>query len=242
MQAVILVGGKGERLRPFTENIPKPMVEVAGIPFLEHLINLLKANGIIKFLFLTGYRGDIIKNYFGNGSRWDVEIDYSFEDKPLGTGGALKLAREKLNDEFYLLFGDSYLPIDYKKIAAKFEKDNSKVILAVYDNTENTGVPFNIMLDNNREIVSVYKKAKDNPPSFNYCDAGVLIVNKNVLGLISDKIPVSFEEEVYPRLIEDNNLGYYISESRFYDIGTVKRLEAFEQYILNVHLYLKADF
>lgn len=233
MQAVILVGGKGERLRPFTDNIPKPMVEVTGIPFLEHLIMLLKANGINKFLFLAGYLGNIIKDYFGNGEKWDIEINYSFEDEPLGTGGALKLAREQLYDEFFLLFGDSYLSINYGRMASDFKKDNKKVMLAVYDNADNTDVPFNIMLDKSRKTVAVYRKAKDNPPSFNYCDAGVLIVKRDVVELIGNSTPVSFEEEIYPRLIADKELGYYISECRFYDIGTIDRLKKFERYILS---------
>lgn len=233
MQAVILVGGKGERLKPFTDNIPKPMVEVAGLPFLAHLINLLKANGLSNFLFLTGYRGDIIKDHFGTGSKWKIEIDYSFEDRPLGTGGALKFAKEKLDKEFFLLFGDSYLPINYKQMISDFKKDNKKVMLAIYDNADNTDVPFNIMLDKSRKLVSAYRKAKNNPPDFNYCDAGVLIVNKGVVDLVGDSTPVSFEEKIYPHLIGKKELGYYISECRFYDIGTVERLKVFERYFLN---------
>ena len=239
MQVVILVGGKGERLRPLTDNIPKPMVEVADKPFLEHLIILLKNNGINKVLFLAGYLGDVIKDYFGNGSKWDMNIEYSFEDKPMGTGGALRLAKEMIDEEFFLLFGDSYLPIDYRRMASEFMRGTEKVMLSVYDNKEDTNVPFNIILDKGANVVADYRKAKDNPPDFNYCDAGVLIVRKSVINLINENKPVSLEEVIYPRMIAENQLGFYISEDRFYDIGTVERLVKFEQYILKDHDYYK---
>ena len=232
MQAVILLGGKGERLKPLTDSVPKPMVKVAGKPFLEHLVLLLRKNGLKKLLFLAGYLGHVIKDYFGNGSKWNVEIDYSFEDKPIGTGGALSLAKEKLNETFFVLFGDSYLPINYKQMVSKYINNRKKIMLAVYDNADDTDVPFNIRLDKGKKVVAIYKKGKNNPPAFNYCDAGVLIVNKSAVELIGDKTPISFEELVYPRLISEKELGYYIAKCRFYDIGTIERLKTFEEYIL----------
>lgn len=230
-QAAILVGGRGERLRPLTDNIPKPMVEVSGKPFLEHLILLLKENGITSLLFLAGYLGNKIKDYFGDGSTWNVKIDYSFEEKPIGTGGAIRLAKDKLERQFFLLFGDSYLPINYNKMANEFKKSKKKAMLAVYDNADNTDVPFNIMVDKSKGLIQVYNKRKDNPPGFNYCDAGVIIVDKQVVSLIEEGEFVSFEESIYPHLITKDELGYYKAEYRFYDIGTIQRLKVFEQYI-----------
>ena len=230
-QAVILVGGRGERLMPLTNNIPKPMVAVAGKPFLEYLILLLKENGIRKILLLTGYLGNKIKDYFDKGCRWGIEIDYSFEENPLGTGGAVRLARDKLESDFFLLFGDSYLPISYNCMAKEYKKNKKQALLAIYDNSENTDVPFNVMIDKNKKVVTVYNKKKDNPSSFNYCDAGVIAVNREVVDLIEEKEFTSFEEAIYPRLIEQGELGYYIAEKRFYDIGTIQRLKVFERYI-----------
>lgn len=231
-QAAILVGGKGERIRPLTDNNPKPMVEACGKPFLEYLVVLLKGNGIRKLLFLTGYLGYKIKAYFGDGSKWGVKIDYSLEEKPIGTGGALKLAKDKLENEFFLLFGDSYLPINYIKMANEYANSRKKAMLAIYDNKEDTGVPFNIAVDNSKKIISVYNKGKGNLQSFNYCDAGVVMVNKKVVNLIGGKTPISFEEIIYPELIAKGELSYYIAENRFYDMGTIERLKDFEKYIL----------
>lgn len=231
-QAVILVGGRGERLRPLTDDIPKPMVAVAGKPFLEHLILLLRENGIRKILLLTGYLGNKIKDYFDNGHKYGIEIDYSFEENPLGTGGAVRLAKDKLEEYFFLLFGDSYLPMDYNRMADKYIESKKKAMLTIYDNSDDTDVPFNIKVDKGEKKVSLYNKRKDNPPEFNYCDAGVIALNRQVIDLIKEKMPISFEEAIYPRLITEGELGYYVAESRFYDIGTIERLKIFEQYIL----------
>lgn len=230
-QAVVLVGGRGERLRPLTDSIPKPMIPVCAKPFLEHLIILLKDNGIKRFLFLTGYLGDKIKSYFNEGNKWGVRIDYSFEKKPLGTGGALRVAGDKLEDKFFLLFGDSYLPIDYKEMSDCFVVSKKKVILTVYDNFDDTGVPFNVRLDKARGVVAAYNKRKNNPKNFDYCDAGVIAVDKEVVRSIKNKNPISFEESIYPLLIKEGELGYYVAKNRFYDIGTIERLKLFERYI-----------
>jgi NDP-sugar pyrophosphorylase family protein len=181
---------------------------------------------------LVGYLGDKIKNYFNDGYKWGISIDYSFEEEPLGTGGALRLAEDKLDKKFFLLFGDSYLPIDYKEMSNCFVVSKNKVILAVYDNFDNSGVSFNIRLDKTRRVVTTYNKRKDNPKNFNYCDAGVIAVEKEVVRLIKNKNPISFEESIYPFLIKEGDLGYYVAQTRFYDIGTIERLKLFERYIL----------
>jgi len=231
-QAVILVGGRGERLKPLTENIPKPMVPVCGKPFLEYLVLLLKKNGIKEFLFLAGYLGEKIENYFKDGRKWGVKIEYSFETTPLGTGGAIRLAKERLDKNFFLLFGDSYLPIDYREMACEFLNSGKPASLAVYDNRDDTDVPFNVKLNKDKKVVAAYNKRKDNPVDFNYCDAGVIAVSKNAIDMIGDETPVSFEEAIYPRMIADGNLEYYTAKDRFYDIGTKDRLKIFESYIL----------
>lgn len=233
-QAAILLGGKGERLKPFTDNTPKPMIKACGKPFLEYLVVFLKGNGIRKLLFLVGYLGDKIKAYFGDGSKWGVEIDYSFEEKFMGTGGALQLAKNKLENEFFLLFGDSYLPIDYKKIAYQYSRSKKMAMLAIYDNKEDTKVPFNLAVGKSKKIITYYNKKEANFHGLNYCDAGVVVVSKEVLNLIGEKTPISFEEAIYPALIAKGELGYYIAENRFYDIGTFERLRDFKKYIVGV--------
>src|SRR5579859_7545835 len=109
MQAVILAGGLGTRLWPLTKVVPKPMVQVAGVPYLEHQLHLLKKQHISDIVILNGYLGDQIEEYFGDGVWQDVSIRYSRELQPLGTGGALREASPLLAATFVLIYGDSYL-------------------------------------------------------------------------------------------------------------------------------------
>src|SRR5437879_6496433 len=119
-QAVILAGGLGTRMRPLTEQVPKPMLPVNGKPFLEHQIRLLESRGFLRVLLLVGYLGEQIEEYFA----LDSHIDYSYESSPLGTGGALKNAAAKLDSKFVVLNGDTYLDVDYGKFCADFERSD----------------------------------------------------------------------------------------------------------------------
>src|SRR2546426_1133852 len=112
MQAVILAGGLGTRLWPLTKEIPKPMAPVAGAPYLEHQLRYLAGQSIVEILLLTGYLGDQIENYFGDGAGFGLRIRYSREAAPIGTGGALRQALPLLSPEFLVIYGDSFLPIE----------------------------------------------------------------------------------------------------------------------------------
>src|SRR3989338_1997571 len=121
MQTVILAGGRGTRLSPITNMIPKPMVTVKDKPFLEYLLLMLKRNSLEKILLCVGYLGEKIEVYFGDGRRLGMEIKYSYEKEPLGTAGGLKLAENLLEEEFLVLYGDSYLDIDYSAFIYFFQ-------------------------------------------------------------------------------------------------------------------------
>src|SRR5580698_8258861 len=119
LPVAILAGGLATRLRPLTEKIPKLLVEVAGEPFFSHQIRLLKKAGLSRVVLCVGYLGEQVVALYGDGSKWGLRIDYSFDGpKLLGTGGALIRALPKLGDDFYVLYGDSYLPIDYRAVGA----------------------------------------------------------------------------------------------------------------------------
>ena len=114
-QAVLLVGGLGTRLRPITESVPKPMVEVEGKPFLEYKIESLKKYGIKKFILCVGYLGHLVEEYFGDGKRFGVDIAYSYErDELLGTAGAVKNAENLVSGDFIVSNGDTFLDIDFQ--------------------------------------------------------------------------------------------------------------------------------
>lgn len=221
MQAVILAGGKGTRLRPLTYQIPKPMVAIHGKPFLCHQLELIKSFGINNVILLIGYLGDQIEDYFGDGSSLGMEIVYSYEKSPLGTGGALKNAEDKLLDEFLLLNGDTYLPIDYDAFIKSFKEFDKIGTITAYDNSEEI-VPNNIAVGTSSEVISYNKKASE---EMTHVDSGAMIFKKDIIKLIPEGRTCSLEEEVFCELIKRNELVAFISKQRFYDMGSFKELE-----------------
>ncbi len=231
MQAVILAGGLGTRFRPLTLNTPKPMIQVMGKPYLEYQLQYLKSYNITDILFCVGYLGEKVQNYFGDGQSRDLSITYSFEEKPLGTGGALKNAGNHLDDCFYLIYGDSFLPINYSSIEGHFFEVDKAILMVLYNNREDTSVTNNVSLDN-RGMVTQYEK--DNSNSFlQYVDAGVLVLKKEILDSMPPEKEVSLEQEIFPDYIARQECAGYITRERFYDIGTPERLKQFENYLKN---------
>lgn len=230
MQAVILAGGLGTRLKPLTEQIPKVMVLTNGKPFLLHLLELLRSNGVNDTVLCTGYLGEQVKNVFGNGESLGIRIKYSEEKEGLlGTGGALKQAQSLLDEHFLVFNGDTYLPVDYREVARAFLKRDKKALMVVYDNRENTGVKNNVALDNDSMVVKYSKKSYNS--SLKYVDTGVLALRREVLNVIEDKFPVSLEKGLYPVLIQQKQLAAYITKQRFYDIGTPEQKTIFEKFL-----------
>jgi len=229
VQTVILAGGLGTRLRPVTGKLPKPMVPVLGRPFLEHQIEMLGRNGMNNILLLVGYLGEQVQEYFGSGRGWGVRISYSFEPEPMGTGGALRNAAALLDGAFLLVYGDSYLPIDYRDVAERFRASDADGLLVVYDNAEETSVPRNVLLGKNGRVLRYDKCSVD--PGLRHVEAGVLAFRREVVNLIPPGRKVSLEEEIFPQLIERGRLLGYATPQRFYDIGTPERLAAFEAFL-----------
>lgn len=228
MQAVILAGGLGTRLGDITKSIPKPMVPVAGKPYLERQLDELRRQGVTNIVLLTGYLGEQIEDHFGDGSRFALTIRYSRESTPQGTGGALRDAGSLLAAEFLLIYGDSYLPIDYPAIVQHLAVDRNAVgVAVVYDNRESTTVPNNIALDAAGYVV---RYAKDVPqtPDLAYVEAGVLAFRRGILDVLPGMGAVSLEKDAFPGLIATRRLLGFPTRQRFYDIGTPERLAAIE--------------
>jgi len=226
MQTVILAGGLGTRLRPLTEKTPKPMVEVGGRPFLEYIVRHLERQGFRRLLILISYLGEHVQQYFGDGRGWGVQIDYCRELTPLGTGGALRNALEKLDEEFLLLYGDSYLPIDYRRVVQVFRSSRSSALMVVYDNNlTDTGVKNNVAMDDDR-YVTQYDKVSSNP-GLKYVEAGALCFQRHVFQSLPGDQVISLEQSLFSRLIGKRELRGFITSQRFFDIGTPERLLEF---------------
>jgi NDP-sugar pyrophosphorylase family protein len=236
MQCVILAGGLGTRLWPLTTRVPKPMVSVAGIPFLEHLIRMLGEQNIRRFLLLTGYLGEQIEDYFGDGSAFGASITYSREPRPAGTGGALRHALELLDTSFLLLYGDSYLPIEYRPAAASLNDPRVAATVVVYgDTSEATSVPNNIAFGSDGFVIR-YLKGGGTAAGLTHLDAGAVVMRRSVVAdLVPGDAVISLESDVFPRLISQRRLYAFETKQRFYDIGTPERLRIIEEVLANGH-------
>jgi NDP-sugar pyrophosphorylase family protein len=231
MQAVILAGGLGTRLGPLTRKTPKSMVPVAGVPYLEHQLRLLARQSFRDVLLLTGYLGEQIESWFGNGGRLGLRLRYSRELQPLGTGGALRDGRRYLAETFLLLYGDSLLPIQYAAVARRLKDSAALGVIAVYrDPDGETAVRPNVALDRGG-LVTRYDKAASVGAALEYIEAGVSCFRREVLDLLPAAGPASFEQCCFPRLIDRRQLAAVPTPQRFYDIGTPERLLAIEKYL-----------
>lgn len=229
MQAVILAGGLGTRLGNITKSIPKPMVPIAGRPYLEYQLEFLRQQGLTDILLLVGYLGEQIEDYFGDGSRFGLTIRYCQEATPQGTGGALRDAGSLLADRFLLLYGDSFLPVNYAAVICELDRDAAAVgVAVVYDNRESTTVPNNIAIDEAGYVVR-YAKDAEQTPDLRYVEAGVQSFRRSILDYLPAGQPVSLEKEAFPRLIAEHKLLAFPTQERFYDIGTPERLAKIEQ-------------
>jgi MurNAc alpha-1-phosphate uridylyltransferase len=232
MQIIILAGGLGTRLRPLTYRVPKPMTPVLGKPYLHYQLDYLRRQGIEKALMLVGYLGEQIEDYFGNGDFVGMELDYSKEDTLLGTGGALKLAEGKIKDDFILIYGDSFLPLVYSDFESAFRRAGTGGMIAVYaDQLSTTGVRKNVSLSP-AGMVARYEKGSSST-GLDYVEAGVSAFLKDVVARIPSGRVVSLEEEIYPELVREGQLSGYITGSRFFDIGSERRVKEMEEWLKN---------
>ena len=233
-QAVILAGGLGTRLRDVTKDrMPKSMVPIHGKPFLHHLLLHLKENGVTDILLLVGHLSHQIEEYFGSGDWLGLDIEYSVEKEPMGTGGAVRLARDKINGDFILMYGDDYAPYPVKEIYETFLNSGKTGIITVYTGNE-LDAPPNVRTETDGDTVLVkdYCK-KEVHEGMNGIEAGVSIFKRDVLSML-DREKFSFEEYIFPRLIRDNQLAAFLTGEKFYDIGTPKRLKIIGE-MLNDH-------
>ncbi len=220
-------------MRPVTETIPKPMIQVAGKPFLQYQLELLRASGIDRSLLLVAYLGEKIEEYFGDGERLNLDIDYSYEQTPLGTGGALKNAEENLQNSFVLLNGDTYLGIDYSALLLKFATLQCAALIVAYKKPQGAlsrlpadHVPNNLLVDKEGRVES-YRKSDSE--GLTHIDAGAIVLNKKILQMLPAGQRCSLEEEIYPKLIASGDMFAWVTQEPFYDMGSPAGLAALEE-------------
>jgi len=216
----ILAGGLATRLRPVTEKIPKALIDVAGQPFLAHQLRLLRSAGVRQVVLCVGYRAEMIEEAFGDGRDYGVALSYSFDGPELlGTGGAIKKALPLLGERFFVLYGDSYLPIDYAAPARAFVASGKPALMTVFRN-EGRWDASNVWFQNG--VIKSYSK-KEQKPEMQHIDYGLGILASAPLS--SRPGGNAFDlADVYRDLIARNELAGYEVEHRFYEIGSPEGL------------------
>lgn len=214
--AVILAGGLGTRLRPVVEDAPKAMALVDGRPFLEYLLAQLRSNGFGRALICAGFMSEAIESHFGDGSRWGLELEYSVESEPRGTGGALKLAEPRLAGDVWLLMnGDSLFDISLQDLVAAHVLRPSLVTIALAHVAD--GQRYGRVTCGPDGVITAFteKTDADTPGLIN---SGLYIIERPLLDLIPADRPVSLEREVIPQLVGRDVRGQPI-DGYFIDIG-----------------------
>ena len=225
-QAVILAGGRGTRLLPLTATLPKPMLAFHGRPFLEHLVEQLRAQGFTRVLLLLGYLPEAVTSHFGDGSAFGVEITYSVTHVDHDTGTRLRLARHLVDDEFLLLYCDNYWPMDFKALHASWRERGTPAQVVVYEN-EDGWTKDNLRVADG--LVAVYDKSRA-APGLKGVDIGYFLLKREVLDLIPEE-DVNFERAVYPTLVANGQLAAFPSRHRYYSVGDFRRLPLTEAFL-----------
>jgi NDP-sugar pyrophosphorylase family protein len=212
----ILAGGLATRLRPVTETIPKALIEVAGEPFLAHQLRLLRRHGFERAVLLVGYLGEQIRAFAGNGSAFGLDLDYVFDGPQLlGTAGALAAALPQLGDAFAAIYGDSYLPCDYRAALGAFHDSGKLGLLSVYRN-EGLWDTSNVEFAAGR--ILAYDKV-NRTPEMRHIDYGLGAFQRAAF----DTVPAGGHCDlvtVYQGLLQRGELAAWESPERFYEIGS----------------------
>ncbi len=220
-KAIILAGGKGERLGPITKVIPKPMLPVRGKPILQHCIENLKKHGITKIILSVGYKSENIINYFKDGKKFGVNITYCKEESPLGTGGAIKKSARDIKGDFLVLWGDNISDLNISKIKERHQKNDYQITMALVEREDFSN--FGVVAVKNNSVVSFQEKPQKKIERMQLVNAGAIILNSDLL----HKLPEgksSMERDFY-ELLPANSIQAYIHQGQWFPTDTKEKYE-----------------
>ena len=221
MQAVILVGGEGTRLRPLTSTVPKPVVPLVDRPFIAFMLEWLQRNGVDDVIMSCGFLATAVRNVLGDGSRYGVRLRFVEEPSPLGTAGALKYAESLLDERFYMLNGDTLTDLDLTAQLAQHERTGAVGTLALVpvDDPSSYGL---VRLQPDNAVREFVEKPSPDQIDTNLVSAGAYVLERSVLDLIPPDQNVSIEREIWPQLV-GNGLYGCPHDAYWMDIGTPQR-------------------
>jgi MurNAc alpha-1-phosphate uridylyltransferase len=222
----IIAGGLGTRLGQKTAKIPKSMIELNGKPFIFHQLRLLKSKGISDVVLCIGHLGEQIENYVGDGREWGLRVQYSYDGSVLlGTGGAIRQAFPKLPDSFFVIYGDSYLDIDFMPVLEKFRQEGKPALITVYKKQGEAHGTNTLFRDG-----KVIRYCKKNPtPDMEYIDYGLSVLTKRAFDGWPDG-PLDLSD-MYDKLSEEGELAGFEVMTRFYEVGSLQGILDTEEYL-----------
>jgi mannose-1-phosphate guanylyltransferase len=221
MQAVILVGGQGTRLRPLTSTVPKPVVRLVDRPLISFMLEWLRGHGVGDVIMSCGFLADGVRGVLGDGSRMGIRLRFVEEREPRGTAGALKLAEPMLDERFLLLNGDVLTDIDLGRQIAQHEATGARATLALVPVPDPSAYGL-VILREDRSVSDFVEKPSSDSVASNLISAGAYVLEREILELVAPDRNVSIEREVWPLLI-DNGLYGCPASSYWLDVGTPAR-------------------
>ena len=226
----VLAGGLATRLHPLVERVPKSLIPVAGKPFLERQFELLRNQGLTQIVLCVGHLGEVIRETIGDGSRYGLKVHYSADGvTPLGTGGALKRALPLLGNVFFVMYGDSYLPIDYAPVSDFFFRSGKLACMTVYLNDgryDRSNVVFRA------GEIKVFDK-KQTFPEMRHIDYGLSIFRAQVFSTFPADTRFDLSDVLQELVAKDQLAGYEVNQ-RFYEVGSHHGLAELESYLGNL--------
>lgn len=214
MKAVILAGGLGTRLQPYTTFLPKPMLPLGEKPLLEHLIEWLKRNKVTDIVLCVSYLRKTIEDYFEDGSRFGVKIEYAVADKPLATAGQLKTAESFVDDTFVCVYGDSIFNFDLKKMIAQHNARKSFVTMSLYQ--YKTNLKYGVIETNKSGKVTAWNEKPEIQANINI---GCYIMEPGIFAYIPQGKPYGMDDVIKKALSRKKDVGSFITKNGFIDIG-----------------------
>ncbi len=226
-QAVILAGGRGTRMRPITNDRPKPMVPVLGRPFLEYQIEQLREQGFERVLLLLGYLPEVVSDHFGDGRRWGIKIEYSITAPDQLTSSRVSAARHMIDPCFLLLYCDNYWPMQMNRLWARFCEAGKPGLITVYSNKDNFSKG-SVLLDDEQHV-QVFDRLRT-MPGLKEVEISYAILTDKALELLPEEDTL-LEEALYTPLAKQHRLTAYLSDHRYYSVGSLQRLPATEAFM-----------
>lgn len=226
-QAVILAGGRGTRMRPLTDRLPKPMIEFNGRPFMSYLVEQLGEQGFDRVLMLLGYLPDAIRDYFGDGSSHGVSIDYSVSQPDDLTSKRMQLAADRLQDSFMLLYCDNYVPFDMEEHWEAYQSIGLPAMTSVYANEDGYSRD-NVSVSPDGRLLTFDRSRS--APDLHGVEIGYAILTRDMMNRLPADGNELVEQALYPGLASEGQLGARVTRHRYYSVGSLHRLPLTEQF------------